>query len=185
MSLEKESGLSTGDITVIAEMLSWPARFLLGFISFAGTAVYAASFALTGYRERLMPIAIAIGIASGISWIVFGLVLLLATRGRPSILAWVDTCLVTQSMGIAVLMLTALINLIVYAAGATLGDNSSALLHLGILIAADIVMAITFVRRAIRTTLNRSMALALWILALNGIFALLLALMWPTGGAQL
>lgn len=173
------------DEAVIAELLSWPARFLLAFISFAGTAVYAASFALTGYRERLLPMAIAVGIASGISWVAFGAVLLTVTRSQPSILAWVDTCLVTQNMGIAVLMLSAIVNLIVYLIGRTsLSDNTSTIIHTIILIAADILMAAIFVRRASRIALSRAKALLLWILALNGIFVLLLAIMWPAGANQ-
>lgn len=179
MSTDREKIVTSE--AVIAELLSWPARFLLGFISFVGTAVYAASFALIEFRERLMPLAVAVGIASAISWIVFGAVLLVVTRSRPSLLAWVDTCLVTQNMGIAVLMLSALVNLIFYATGASLSDSASALVHTIILISADIVMAIVFVRRAVRIALSRATALALWIVVINGVFALLVALMWPTG----
>lgn len=184
MALDKEKIVIADDRTGIAELLSWPARFLLAFISFAGTAVYAGSFALAGYREKLMPVAVAVGIASAISWPVFGLVLLMVTRSRPSILAWVDTCLVAQNIGIAVLMLSALVNLIFYASGASVSDYTSTFVHTIILLAADTVMAAIFVRRASRIALSRAKALALWIIVLNGIFVLLLALMWPTGASR-
>jgi hypothetical protein len=183
MALDKEKIISADNKTVIAELLSWPARFLLAFVSFAGTAVYAGSFLLINHTGLVRmgddpgALAFEVGIASAISWPLFGLAMLLVTRSRPSILAWVDTCLVTQNMGIAVLMLSALLNLILYASGSSMNYHTATIIHIIIILVADTVMAAIFVRRASRIALSRLRALALWVLVLNGIFVLLLALL--------
>ncbi|MEW6207466.1 MAG: hypothetical protein AB1631_03810 [Acidobacteriota bacterium] len=154
--------------------LSWAARVLFGCIAIAGTAVYAASFGVFDRSEKLLPLARSIGIASGISWIAFGAVLLAATRCRPSILAWADACLVAQAAGIGVLMASVLVNLAARASDAAPTENVFRMIHGAIILAADVLMAWLFVRRARRLGMSLKMALALWVLALNGFFLLLL-----------
>jgi hypothetical protein len=154
--------------------LSWAARVLFGCIAIAGTAVYAASFGLFDTSKNLLPVARSVGIASGISWIAFGAVLLAATRSRPSVLAWADACLIAQAAGIGVLMTSVLINLIARASDADLAQNTFKFAHAGIILAADVLMAWLFVRRAQRLGMSLKMALALWVLALNGFFLLIL-----------
>lgn len=154
--------------------LSWAARVLFGCIAFAGTAVYASSFGVFDGSENLLPIARSIGIASGISWIVFGAVLLAATRCRPSVLAWADACLVAQAAGIGVLMTSVLVNLIARASDAASTENAFKMVHAAIVLAADVLMAWLFVRRARRLGMSLKMALALWVLILNGCFLLIL-----------
>ena len=64
-------------------------RAACAVIAFAGTAVYAASFALAGDARQLAA-AWVVGVAAALSWPVFGAVLLHMTSGRPSVVAWVD-----------------------------------------------------------------------------------------------
>lgn len=154
--------------------LSWAARVLFGCIAFAGTAVYATSFGVFDRSERLLPLARSVGIASGISWIVFGAVLLAATRCRPSVLAWADACLMAQAAGISVLMASVIVNLIARASDAASTENTFKLIHAAIILAADVLMAWLFVRRARRLGMSLKMALALWVLILNGFFLLFL-----------
>jgi len=154
--------------------LSWAARVLFGCIALAGTAVYATSFGLFDRSEKLLPVARSIGIASGISWIIFGAILLAATRCRPSVLAWADACLIAQAAGIGVLMTSVLVNLVARASDAAPTEDAFKMIHLAIVLAADVLMAWLFVGRARRLGMSLKMALALWILALNGFFLLTL-----------
>ena len=170
----------TANVTKYAHTFSWPRRLLLGYVAIAGTALYAASFALVEDRENLAPIAQAIGIAAGVSWPVFGLILLLITRCRPGVLVWVDACLVTMSAGIGLLMLSTLLNLGVFVLNFSHGVLMP--LHLAILLAADTAMALVFVRRSRSLGLNWAQALVLWVIALNGVFAGVLILLNRFGG---
>lgn len=152
--------------------LSWAARILFGCIAIVGTVVYATSFGAS-----LLPLARRVGIASGISWIAFGAVLLAATRCRPSILAWADACLVAQAAGISVLMMSVLVNLIARASDAPPSETAFRAIHGAIILSADVLMACLFARRARRLGMSLKAALALWTLALNGFFLLLFAAM--------
>ncbi len=167
--------------------LSWTTRLALGAIAIVGTIIYAASFALTSYRDSLLPIAIAIGIASAVSWPGFGVSLLMVTRCRPSVMAWADACLIAQCTGIAVLMISGALNLILYFVRPQPSSpiDGIAYLHGTIVMAADVVMAIGFVRRAKQRGMTGRVALALWVLALNGLFvAALLGLLWSLANAR-
>jgi hypothetical protein len=156
--------------------LSWGARILFGLIAFVGTVVYAASFGIFEQSENILQAAKSIGVSSGLSWIGFGAVLLGATRFRPSILAWADACLRAQAAGIAVLMASVLVNLMSLAGGSALSPSGTDFkaVHAVILIAADVLMAVLFARRATRLGMRFSLALALWIFVLNGLFILFL-----------
>lgn len=164
--------------------LTWTNRILLGVLAFAGTAVYAASFALLAGREAVLPLATAIAIAAGASWPVLGLSLLAATRLRPGILEWADVCLVTMSFGIAGLMAGVLWNLTAWLAEMSTGSATGLFFyfHLAILVAADVLMAAIFMRRARALGLNAMTALMLWVLALNGTFVLVIFLLRRLGG---
>jgi hypothetical protein len=158
------------------ENFSWPARTLFGLIAFAGTAVYAASFGTFEQSERVLLIARSVGVSSGISWVAFGIVLLGATRCRPSVLAWADACLRAQVAGIAVLMTSVLLNLISLASGSFLLPTGGAFrtVHVGIILIADVLMATLFVRHARRLGMKPMVALVLWVFILNGFFILFL-----------
>ncbi|MCI0486664.1 MAG: hypothetical protein L0229_08700 [Blastocatellia bacterium] len=164
-----------------SKSLSWTGRFLFGMVAIAGTVIYAASFALIEESAKLVPVARAIGIASGVSWPVFGVILLLVTRCRPRVLAWADACLITMIAGITVLMLSALSNVAAFVIKAIESAGASTTIHTAILIAADLLMAVVFVRHARMLGLGRALAVTLWVVALNGIFAALLILLSRSG----
>lgn len=152
-------------IPVAPNLFNWPHRVLLCGIAFAGSAVYAWSFAGVPEREQWLPVAGAIGFAAGVSWVLFGILILTVARCRPSVMAWADACLITMAAGITVKMATVVANTI---------SPPSAVFHLAVLMAANLTMAFVFIRRAQRLGVRPLLAAALWFGALNGLFALVI-----------
>lgn len=146
------------------DLQRWAFRVALGSAAIIGSAAYEWSFRSGPFAALARPIAIA----AGVSWAVFGGVLLAVTRSRPSVLAWADACLVTMGAGIGVLAVSVLANL----AGA-----SSAVLHGCVLLASNGLMCLTFAQVALSSGLSRRTAVLLWIAVLDGVFAVLLAVM--------
>jgi hypothetical protein len=147
-----------------------PLRFraTLAALAFIGTALYAASFILHPEAGRLVPIATAIGLSAGLSWMVLGKVILyIAGRSGPKIMMWFDTCLLTMAAGELVLLTAALANLIAHFTGHLI----PAWAHLGLLLLSDLVMASVFIIRAALLGTSPQLATALWIAVLNGAFA--------------
>ncbi|MCC6677214.1 MAG: hypothetical protein IT436_08720 [Phycisphaerales bacterium] len=163
--------------------LSRQARALLGVWAFIGTGLHAGSFALLPGAERLVPIAAGIGISAGLSWLVVGMTVLAMTPCRADragrIAGWFDTCLIAMSIGECLLVSAAALN----AAAGTLGianePDFMMRLHLAILIAADIVMAGVFAWRARKSGEKLITAGVLWVVVLNGSFAVFL---WVLSG---
>lgn len=148
--------------------LSWGARLALGAVAVAGSAAYAASFAWAPQAGEAVRLARPIAIAAGLSWPAFGAALLLATRRRPSVLAWADACLVTMAPGIGVLLLSALLNLL---------HRGTTPAHGLVLLLSNAAMAGVFVSRARRLGMRAPLAVALWVGVLDGAFLLLLWVM--------
>ena len=163
--------------------LSTIKRLLLGGFAFVGTALYAASFALIRENIHLLPIAAAVGAAAGVSWIVFGITLLIVTKRRPSTMHWADACLVTMATGNLILLVSALANTIIFAFVSKEEPVAGTLipLHAAVLIAADVIMGSIFIRRAVDLGLGRWAAALMWVFALNGFFALILLLLYKAG----
>lgn len=144
--------------------MGWSGRLAWGGLAIAGSGLYAwawqrhggGPFAAWGPRVAL---------AAGISWFVFGAALGVATRLRPSLMAWVDACLKTMGPGIVPLIV---------AAGLVVGGLDSATLHLGLLALSDLGMLLLFLRQARGLGMPPRGAVLLWVAALNGAFALLL-----------
>lgn len=145
--------------------LNWPYRLLLTGVAFAGSAIYAWSFAHVAQREQWLPVASAIGIAAGVSWVLFGLLLLAVTRAKPSMLAWADACLVTMTAGMTIKTTTVVANII---------SPPGASFHLAVLLTANLVMAGVFIWRAKRLAVRPLLAAGLWFGTLNGIFAVVM-----------
>lgn len=169
------------EITTTSLRLRTSTRVLLGGLAIAGTAVLAATFAVSPQTHPLLPTAAMVGTATGVSWVLFGGILLLTGRRRASMESYADLCLVTMGSGMAVLITGAALNvtmvLPLWGAGAFIGA------HIVSMVAADIIMGATFTRHSGRLGFTRNQAIALWILGLNGVFALLLtAWTWQTGG---
>ena len=144
-------------------------RLVLAAVAFFGTFLYAVTFLISGSGRDLAPLAGRIGIASAVSWPLFGLGLVVVTRGRPSLLSWVDLCLCLQAEGIAVLGASMVINLL---------DLPVPAWGHGIIIGiSNAVMGAEFVRGAQRRGLNTRAALLLWLGLLDGVFALLMAVL--------
>ena len=159
-------------------------RLVLGAVSILGTLVYAASFALCDSERTLAPLAAAIGVAAAVAWLGFGAMIWLA-QGSRQIDLWIDTCLKTQAIGIAVLMLAAAANATFFASADRLGSYPVfpvfVVVHLGLLLVADALMGAHFLLAAERTAgVAWPRALAGWVLGLNGIFALILSLLITT-----
>lgn len=168
----------------VTHPLSLRSRLALGAVAFLGTAIYAASFLPNKTGHPMAAYATGVGISAAVSWLILGTALLILSRSTPGRLQlWFDTCLISMAYGEAILLLAALVNLLSivspeYAAKPSLG------VHLALLLTADTVMAACFVTRARRFGVPPKTSLALWILVLNGSFALLmLALACPLGYA--
>jgi hypothetical protein len=153
---------------------------MLGATALGGTLGYAASFRALPDADWLPRAGAGVGLAAGISWLTFGGVLLVATGARPSTTAWADACLRTMAAGIAVLALAAALNVACGFAGMDEGPLLAAA-HAVLLGIANGVMCLTFVRRAHFLGLSRGTALGLWMLVLNGTFALILMFLYGTG----
>lgn len=164
-------------------MLSWPARLLLGVWAFIGTGLHAGSFAVLPGAERLLPIAVGIGISAGVSWLVVGVAVLALTRGeRRRVANWFDTCLVAMGVGECLLVGAAGVNAAAGRLGIANEPDFMMGLHLGILIAADALMSAVFAWRACKSGEKLLTAAALWVVVLNGSFAVVLwALARPLG----
>jgi hypothetical protein len=141
-------------------------RILLGLLACVGTVGFVLSFRLSQQQAQWLPLIVILGAAAGLSWLVFGPVLVMATRGRASILSWMDACLITMTLGIAIKTCGILLNLI-----ASAGHVSIAIhIHLAILLLADLAMGALFCRQALARGVKPVPAIALW-LTLNAIFA--------------
>ena len=149
-----------------ANRLTWPRRILLTAVAFGGSTLYALSFANVPERARWLPVAAAIGIAAGVSWIVFGLVLLGVTGRRPSVWHWADACLRTMAVGMTIKMTTVLANLVAPPAAG---------FHLAVLVVANLAMAAMFVAQARLLGVGLRAGLGLWFGVLNGVFVVVLA----------
>jgi hypothetical protein len=160
-----DSGRLGANETSAGKRLNWPCRLLLVGFAFGGSAIYAWSFSGVPQREQWLPVAGAIGIAAGVSWVFFGLLLLGVTRCRPAVMAWADACLVTMAAGMTIKMTTVITNLLA---------PPGAWFHLAVLLTANLVMAFVFVRQAQRLGLGLWSALGLWFGALNGLFAVVM-----------
>jgi hypothetical protein len=150
--------------TLPAPTLSARTRLLLGTISFAGSAAYAASFLISSSNH--LRLATTIAIAAGISWLIFGL--LLRRIARAPLGRLIDACLITQALGIGILMLSVAANL--------LHIRHAMPFHLLVLAAGDGAMAAAFIALMGRLNMSRPAAAALWIIGLNGPFAAILLL---------
>jgi uncharacterized membrane protein SirB2 len=145
--------------------LSFKSRLALAGLAFAGSAAYAASFISAAERRWMMAMA-CVGIAAGLSWIIFGLILLATTRRRISAWQWVDTCLLAMAVGIAIKLGGVAMNLLSRQTPWLAG-------HIAILLIADVAMGALFVMRARRLAVGAGQAVGYW-LTLNAIFAILL-----------
>lgn len=166
------------------QVWSWLARLILAGLAIGGTWLYVSSFGLGGEVGGGSTIALNIGVAAGLSWVFFGLVLLLVVEGRPSALSWADVCLKTMAVGISLLIPAIVLNSNLdsfrrlHNAGLWLDLLRwySPLIHLFILLAANLHMGIYFVLAGTRLFGQPRKLMSLWLLALNGMFVLLMSL---------
>jgi hypothetical protein len=160
---------------------AWVGRVLLGVLAVAGTIAYALSFRTVPTAAAWLPPAgAAVGAAAGVSWLAFGAVLMLFTRGRPAPLEWADACLRTMAAGIAVLTVGTAFNLGVSPLrGIPLGLLLG--VHAALLVIGNVVMGVMFSREARRLGLGPAVAIAAWTCALDGVFALILMALYRTG----
>lgn len=157
-------------------------RALLVALAFAGSAVYALSFAATTPAQRWVAQAAAVGVAAGLSWILFGVLLIAVTRGRPLVVSWMDACLRTMAVGIAVKMAAVLLNVAWWGGVTHLPDARQFLvIHLVILACADAAMGARFCAESAARGVSIARAAALWV-ALNFVFGVLLFTFSRIGG---
>jgi hypothetical protein len=157
-------------------------RAALMAVAFGGSAVYALSFAGAPGAQRWAGHAMAVGVAAGSAWILFGVLLIAVTRGRPSGVSWMDACLATMAVGIAVKMLGVGLNL-VWSWNDSIAPRAANLLfiHLAILACADVAMGARFCAESRARGVSLRTALALWV-ALNFVFGVLLFTISRIGG---
>ena len=141
----------------------------LALVATLGTIAYALSFRrLVGIE--ISAFATAVGISAAVSWVGFGVLLAVISRGKAALVDWIDLCLRTMAVGIAVLVLAMLVNVV---SKTGLFDlRTPWAVHLGILSLSDISMATYFARGARGHGVSVMAALFLWFVGLNGLFAL-------------
>ncbi len=163
--------------------LSWPKRFTMGSSAILGTLLYATSFYYAYGIDSIAPIAKAVGFASGISWVCFGLILLKITQSKPSLWFWADTCLQAMTRGMWFLYGSALINglLVITRQPLPLKHPEWLLAHFSLLFLSDLTMGYFFTQQTKKANLNPGIAILLWVLGLNGIFTLLLFIQLKPG----
>lgn len=158
--------------------LSGRTRAGLAAWAFIGTALHAGSFALLEDAGRLLPIATGIGLSAGLSWLVMGVVVLGFVRGdRARLARWFDTCLVAMGVGECLLVGAAGLNAVVAALRSPDEPEFMLSVHVAILVAADAAMAGVFAWRARKSGEKLASAAILWVVVLNGSFALFMVLL--------
>jgi hypothetical protein len=173
---------SYSDNSPTPALSDWSMRVALGVIAVGGTLAYSASFKAVPCADWMVGAGASIGLAAGVAWLFFGGMLLLVTRARPSPMQWADACLRTMAAGILALVPAAVLN--VHAEFGTAGADPGLWLagaHFILLAAANAFMFAIFLREARALGLGGSTALALWMLALNGGFALMLMFLYRIG----
>lgn len=155
--------------------LSFGQRLILALVAVAGTIVYALSFNAIQQGE-LISYARKIGIAAGVSWLGLGAALV-ASATRVGVARWFDLCLKTMSIGMAVLSFGVLTNLVIWPMMVSGGVGVLTDVQLGLLGLSDILMGTYFVKSAGLLGLPRVKGLLLWVIVLNGGFAVLVC--WP------
>jgi hypothetical protein len=155
--------------TTTNDNLSITHRMALVVSALAVTALYADSFAWSDSIATLWPWAQRVGVASGLSWPVFGAIVLFSAPRVPRS-AWFDACLVVMHGGLAVLACCLAANTIVAASGVNVATTTLALFHAVVVLSANVVMARMFVRRARRLGILTVQALAMWCGGLNAVF---------------
>jgi hypothetical protein len=154
----------------VSSALGWGKRLGFATIAFAGTAAFAYSFTLSNTGNDIAHIALKVGVASGICWPLLGAAVLAKTGGFKNALVWADICLVTMTWGMAVLSIDTILNLL--HVSIPIGIQAA------ILIFGNMVMGYSFVNMARRENLKPMAAVALWLLALDLPFILIVWL-WP------
>ena len=153
-------------------------RGLLALVAFAGTAAYAASFALNS-DSPTRRVAMAVGIAAAVSWPVFGLALLAVGGGWRTVTRWCDACLRTMAVGMVVLGVSGAANVVSSSAGLA---PPPACFHVAVLLTSNLVMAATFARLSAAIGLRLLPAIVVWFVVLNGTFAAVLLGLYLAGG---
>src|SRR5687768_3622179 len=138
-------------------------RGLLALVAFAGTAAYAASFALNS-ESPTRRVAMAVGIAAAVSWPVFGLALLAVGGGWRTVTRWCDACLRTMAVGMVVLGVSVAANVVIWSAGLA---PPPTWFHVAVLLTSNLVMAAAFVHFAAAIGLRRRAAILVWLVGLN------------------
>lgn len=148
---------------------SWQTRAILAGATLLGAVIYALLLHWRG-TGWIAENAASLQISAAVSWVLFGGLVLAVTRGLPSVMAWVDACLMTMVVGMGVLMVAPLGVLLV-------GEAFATEAHLGVLILANLAMAGVFLARASRLKLDFLRAAGLWFGVMNGVFGLILLLL--------
>ena len=157
-------------------------RAALVALAFLGSAAYAISFAGAVDLRQWTAHAAAVGVAAGLSWIAFGVLLIAVTGGRPSVVSWMDACLRTMAVGIGIKMAAVALNLVWWMnEGITPRTAELVAIHLAILASADVAMGARFCFECALRGVSVSRAIALWV-SLNFVFGVLLFLFSRIGG---
>ena len=144
----------------------WLQSAALAAVAVGGSLFYGVSLTrvLPALRTGGGPFLVAV--CAGFAWCVFGPLLIAVTR--LPILRCAHICLVSMAYGEAVLCIGAILNLI----GA--GTAAPAAMNIACVLISDVVMAAVFTLQLRMEGVSPKTALLLWILALNGVAALLL-----------
>jgi len=147
-------------------------RVALITLAFAGTAAYAASFlaAPEHLRPHWLPrLAVGVAIASALSWPALGVYLTIVSPDRATRQRWFGACLLTVAFGELWLRAAAGWNLL----AGVIAPSSTVFFaaHAALLLGADTTMGVVFTRHGQRLGMARRLAIVVWVVGMNGVFA--------------
>lgn len=150
-------------------LLKLPLPVLVVYV-FAATALFSGSFFL-GYEtgSRFITIGIIVGIAAALSWPVF--ISALSVASSLSFGGALRACVYAMAVGNTVLLGSVALN----TCGWALGWTSPFLFHMLIIGASNLAMFLTLFR-VTRGAIGLAALAALWIVVLNGLFAIIVTL---------
>lgn len=148
----------------------------LSLIAVAGTGIYGASLRLAVREWSAWQVALCLILATGLSWCVFGPLLVVLTRRNAFVCA--HACLVTMAYGEGVLLITASLNALCYILGHPICSDPKAF-NVACVAASNIIMAVALTRQLSSLGVPHWKTLLLWAVALDGCGIAFFFLLYP------
>ena len=138
-------------------------------ISIGGSLVFGWSVGQVLHAQLKANVALWFALSAGVSWCIFGPILILVTKRSPLLLA--HACLVSMCYGEGILIIGALLNILIYTTDLASMLPSRAVFGLdGVVVAlSNVIMAISLAVQLKNADVSVWQTLLLWNVALNGL----------------